>query len=118
MKRIVSTFCLFAASAALAVPTLTINSVTQRWPFSPKVDIDFRIDNAEGECYRLTDFVVYDGDRRISLGDASSIENLHPVYGGGTHRLVFDPTKTQLTNIVAVQHFKMGLTSRHNPSAT
>ena len=115
MKRIVSTFCLFAASAALAVPTLTINSVTQRWPFSPKVDIDFRIDNAEGECYRLTDFVVYDGDRRISLGDASSIENLQPVYGGGTHRLVFDPTKTQLTNIVAVQHFKIGFDVETQP---
>ena len=108
MKRIVLAFCLFAASAALAVPTLTINSVTQRWPFSPKVDIDFSIDNSDGECYRLTDFTVYDGDRSISLGDVSAIENLQPVYGGGTHRIIFDPTKTQLTNIVAVQHFKVG----------
>jgi hypothetical protein len=115
MKRIVFAFNMFAAFAALAVPTLTINSVTQRWPFSPKVDIDFTIENAEGECYRLTDFVVYDGDRRISLEDTSSIENLQPVYAGGTHRLVFDPTKTQLTNIVAVQHFKIGFDVEAQP---
>ena len=108
MKRLVSLCSILAASAAFAAPTLTINSVTQRWPFSPKVDIDFSIDNADGECYRLTDFTVYDGDRSISLGSTSAAANIQPVYGGGTHRIVFDPTKTQLTNIVAVQHFKVG----------
>ena len=115
MKRIIPIFSIFVASAALATPTLTINSVTQRWPFSPKVDIDFRIDNADGKCYRLTDFAIYDGDRRIAMDDMSAIENLQLVYGGGSHRLVFDPTRTPLTNIVAVQHFKIGFDVEAQP---
>ena len=99
---------MFAPFLAFATPTLTIDSVTQHWPFSPKVDVNFTISNADGKCYRLTDFAIYDGDRRIAMDDMSAIENLQLVYGGGSHRLVFDPTRTPLTNIVAVQHFKIG----------
>ncbi len=116
MKRLVSLFVAIAACASFAAPTLTIDSVTQRWPFSPKVDIDFTISNAEsGGYYRLTDFAIYDGDRSITLDDTSAFENLELVYGGGSHRLVFDPTGTPLTNIVAVQHFKVGFDVEAQP---
>ncbi len=110
MKNIITSFALIAASLIYAAPTLTIDSVTQRWPFSPKVDIAFTIsdDDADGECYTLSDFVAYDGDRSGTLDETTSFEDLQMVYAEGSHTLVFDPTATALTNVVDVQHFSIG----------
>ena len=60
-------FCTLLLAAALApavhAVTLTIDSVRQRWPFSPKVDIAFTVAGANGDSYALRDFKVFDGAR-------------------------------------------------------
>ena len=53
-------FCTLLLAAALApavhAVTLTIDSVRQCWPFSPKVDIAFTVAGADGDYYALKDF--------------------------------------------------------------
>jgi len=115
MKHLVPVLALSAVSAASAV-TLSIDSVKQRWPFSPKIDITFTVGETGGDFYRLKDFAIYDGNHQVALNGTAAFDNLKPVYSAGTYTLTFDPSKTALTNIVAVQHFRIGFDISATPT--
>ena len=88
-----SAFCilhsalLLSATAALAVPTVTIDSVTQRWPWNNKVDITYTVaggtDMSAHEYYKIkfkatvngTDYVL-DGSKDVI---ASTLNGTHTV---------------------------------------
>ena len=107
MKCILSLLAFGIVPAAIAAPTLTIDSVRQRWPFSQNVDITFTIANgADGEFYPLRDFSVSDGDRVFEVSPLA-FSNVQPAYSNGTYKIVFDPSGTALESVVAVQHFKV-----------
>ena len=88
-----SAFCilrsamLLSATAALAVPTVTIDSVTQRWPWNNNVDITYTVtggtDMSNHEYYKIkfkatvngTDYVL-DGSKDVI---ASTLNGTHTV---------------------------------------
>ena len=104
------------AAAALAAPTLTIDSVRQRWPFSQKVDVAFTVTGADdGELYALRDFKVFDGAREVDHPGVFAFEGIRPAYGNGSFSIAFDPSRSLLTNTVAVNRFKVSFDITPSP---
>ena len=104
-------FCTLFLAASLApavhAVTLTIDSVRQCWPFSPKVDIAFTVAGADGDYYALKDFKVFDGARAVDHPGVFAFEGVRPAYGDGSYTITYDPSRSLLTNTVAVQRFRV-----------
>ena len=104
--KLFSTLILAAALApAVSAAMLTIDSVRQRWPFSSKVDIAFTVSGADDDYYALTDFKVYDGARLVDNPGVFAFGNVRPAYTNGSYTITYDPSRSLLTNTVAVQRF-------------
>lgn len=107
MKRF-SILLLAAALAPVAsAVSLTIDSVRQRWPFSSKVDIAFTVSGADGDYHALRDFTVYDGARAVDHPGVFAFENVRPAYTNGSYTITYDPSRSLLTNTVAVHRFRV-----------
>lgn len=76
-----------AALCASAVPTVTIDSVTQRWPWNNKVDIKYRIaggtDMSAHEYYKIKFTATIDGQEYVIDGSrdiiATTLDGTHTV---------------------------------------
>ena len=80
--------CIGAALCASAVPTVTIDSVTQRWPWNNLVDIDFTISGtAEGEAYYVDVSGTYDNGNRSLFAKTFATE---PIAATGKNRVVWN----------------------------
>jgi len=88
MKKLLSAVFTFATLLTLADPAITQQSVRQRWPFSPKVDIDLCLESSANADVELQ--ATYDGCATPITLSADQLEgslNLHP----GFNHLVWDP---------------------------
>lgn len=90
MRKLMGAVLLFTFSAATAHGALTVTGVSarQRWPWNNLVDVDFTVNGAAGEPYRIDLSATYDDGKRSLFAKSFVTE---PIVGGGVKsRVVWD----------------------------
>ena len=99
---------LLAASAAIAVatsatlplaanaePSVEVQSVVQRWPFSRLVDVTYTISGAAAAID--IDVSLTSNGKTVAVPDAAISGKARSITNGGPYRLTFDPTRTEFS---------------------
>ena len=91
-------FTLFAAVSALAMPSITIDSVAQRWPWNNKIDITYTVSGGQNVAAGVYARIVF----TANIGGASyTIDGVHDVgadASDGTHTVAYElPSGLQAT---------------------
>jgi len=114
--RMQKLFMLFAASAAVTLfadPVVSDVTVRQRWPWSRKVDIDYKLTGESGVRNDIT-LVASNGTAAVNLSAAALTGDLKGVEPG-THRITWDPAADGYTDS-ALAAFTVTLTAKKVPS--
>ena len=76
MSKVTALAAMFCATMAVANPTVTIDSVAQRWPWNNKVDITYTVadgqESAPSGFYRIV-FTATIGESEYTIDDASGV---------------------------------------------
>ena len=87
--RIAALSAMFCAATAVATPTVSIDSVVQRWPWNNKVDITYTVtdgqESAPSGFYRIV-FTATIGGNEYTIGDASGV---HASASSGKHTVTW-----------------------------
>lgn len=87
--RIAALSAMFCAATAVATPTVSIDSVVQRWPWNNKVDITYTVsdgqENASSGFYRIV-FTATVGGNEYTFGDANGV---HANASSGRHTVTW-----------------------------
>lgn len=110
MKKTLFALSLFAGLSALAA-TITDVTVSPRWPWQDKVDIDYTLDAAVHDGYLVT-VALYDGDTPLDVAAASLPGNGEPRLPGRRHQ-VFDFAASGLA--ARPQNLRVVVTVSENP---
>lgn len=97
MKRRLSFLTLFGAVALFAEPSVTVDGVKMRYPFSRLVDIDYTVADLNNEAagYVLEVSVTAETTGATNTWTASHFETYAPCdlpTSGGSHRITWDPS--------------------------
>ncbi len=87
MNKMFFTSMLFSALSAMSA-TVTNVTVSSRWPWQDKVDIDYTVDSSEWGMYSVT-AALYDGETLLSV-DSDSLSDNGKVQAPGRRHMVFD----------------------------
>lgn len=97
-KLVAVAFAIFAAMSVLATPSITIDSVTQRWPWNNKIDITYTVSGGQNVAAGVYARIVF----TANIGGASyTIDGVHDVgadASDGTHTVAYQlPSGLQAT---------------------
>jgi len=104
---------LLSVSARADNPAISNVTVTQRWPWSRLVDIDYVLDCDPGQTLDIN-VEAYDGSSRLALPSGSLSGDLFNV-PCGARRITWDPTATDYANDGVLCKFRVALTATPVP---
>ena len=88
-----------AASAAIwcaNAATVTVSSVSQRWPWNKQVDVTYSVSGATAPID--IDVSITSNGKTVQVPDGAISGTARSVTDGGPYRLTFDPTRTAFSN--------------------
>ncbi len=100
MKKLILTVVLgWTAGVVLAEPVIENIQVRQQWPWSTDVTIDFDVAGADPATPKDVAVTVYNGSTRVDgISPQAFTGARYSITQDGRRRIVFDPTKSGLTN--------------------